>query len=434
MTASRIVRLVAVSALTALTNLGIPLAQAVSPPEIDDRLLPKPALPAPGRPTVQREVCTMVNGNPGPGRNQFADLDLPRVWRLTRGAGQRVAVIDTGVSRHRRLPDVVAGGDYVFTGDGTQDCDAHGTLVAGILAAAADSKTDNFSGLAPDVTLISIRQSSSKFAPTSDPSNSGIGDVDTMARAVRTAADLGASVINISSVACVPVTSPLDDRALGAALAYAVDVKNAVVVAAAGNTGGGGQCPPQRPDASWQNISVAVSPAWYDDYVLTVGSVDFAGVPSTFTLAGPWVDVAATGEAVTSLSSAPLSGTSYAAPVVSGVAALIRARFPALTARQVMQRIESTAHHPSAGWNPLVGNGTVDVLAAVSTDSSMTATAKPPPARVPIGAPAPGPTNSRARDTALHGAAICLVALICALIIGAAKRRLRGSRDDVAGD
>lgn len=431
---SRLVRLVAVSALTASSNLGMPLAQAVSPPEIDDRLLPKPALPAPPRPTVQREVCTMMTGDPRPGRNQLADMDLPRVWQLTRGAGQRVAVIDTGVSPHRRLPDVVPGGDYVFTGDGTQDCDAHGTLVAGIISAAPDSKTDSFSGVAPDVALVSIRQSSSKFAATSDPSSSGIGDVDTMARAVRTAADLGASVINISSVACVPVTTALDDRALGAALAYAVDVKNAVVVAAAGNTGAA-QCPPQRPDATWQTISVAVSPAWYDDYVLTVGSVNADGAPSAFTLAGPWVDVAAIGESVTSLSSAPLSGTSYAAPIVSGLAALIRARFPALTARQVMQRIESTAHHPPAGWNPSVGNGTVDVLAAVSTDSSPPANiAKPPPAHLPVGIPAPRATNSRARDTALRGAALCLVALICALIVGAAERGLRVSRDDVTGD
>ena len=64
-------------------------------------------------------------------------------------------------------------GDYVFTGDGTQDCDAHGTLVAGIIAAAADSKSDTFSGVAPDVTLISIRQSSAKFAPASAPVEPG---------------------------------------------------------------------------------------------------------------------------------------------------------------------------------------------------------------------------------------------------------------------
>ncbi len=430
-------RLLTVSVLAALSQLATPSAYAVSPPQIDDRWLPKPAFPAPPWPTVQREVCTVMMEEPEPNRHQLVDLvDLPRIWQLTRGAGQRVAVIDTGVSRHRRLPDVVPGGDYVSTGDGTQDCDAHGTLVAGIIAAAADSKADSFSGVAPEATLISIRQSSAKFAPADDRSRTGMGDVATMAKAVRTAADLGASVINISSVACVPVASALDDRALGAALAYAVDVKNAVVVAAAGNTGGTAQCPPQRPDATWETVTVAVSPAWYDDYVLTVGSVNAEGTPSEFTLAGPWVDVAATGEAVTSLGSQPVSGTSYAAPVVSGLAALIRARFPALTARQVMQRIESTAHHPPAGWDPLVGHGTIDALAAVSTDSSPPAnTPKPAPAPVPTAAPPPPkPPNSPARDTALRGAAVCLVVLVAAFAAGAARGGLRVSRNRVPGD
>jgi membrane-anchored mycosin MYCP len=374
----------------------------------------------------------------GTGRDQLANLDLARVWQLSRGAGQRVAVIDTGVSRHRRLPAVVPGGDYVFTGDGTQDCDAHGTLVAGIIATAADS--DGFSGVAPDVTLISIRQSSAKFGLASDPSSSGVGDVDTMARAVRTAADLGASVINISSIACVPVASAPDDRALGAALAYAVDVKNAVIVAAAGNTGGAGQCPPQRADATWQTATVAVSPAWYDDYVLTVGSVNSDGAPSAFTLAGPWVDVAAIGEGMTSLGSASLSGTSFATPIVSGLAALIRARFPALSARQVMKRIESTAHHPPGGWDPFVGNGAVDVLAAISTDSTPQAnTSKSSPAPVPLTPqPSPRPANAPGRDTALRGAAVCLVALLAVLLVGAAKtrspRRSTSRRNRVSGD
>lgn len=370
MIATRLVRLLAAAALAALVVPGSPWAQAVSPPQIDDTLLPKPALPAPPWPTVQREVCATIPAGSTTGRGQLAGLDdLPRVWQLTRGAGQRIAVIDTGVSRQRRLPDVVAGGDYVAGGDGTQDCDAHGTLVAAIIAARPDSAADGFGGVAPEATLISIRQSSAKFAPAGARSRAGVGDVDTMAKAIRTAADLGASVINVSSVACVPVASAPDDRALGAALAYAVDVKNAVIVAAAGNTGGAAQCPPQRPDATWQTVSVVASPAWYDDYVLTVGSVSADGTPSAFTLAGPWVDVAALGEAVTPLGSEPVSGTSYAAPLVSGVAALIRARFPALTARQVMQRIESTAHHPPAGWDPLVGSGTIDALAAISTDA-----------------------------------------------------------------
>ena len=416
---SRVVRLLAVSALTALATLGMPLAQAVSPPAIDGQRLPQPAAPSPAQPTVQREVCDALSANPGEpghGHDQLADLDLPRVWQLTRGAGQRVAIIDTGVARHPRLPNLVPGGDYVSTGDGTQDCDAHGTVVAGIL-----------SGVAPDVTLISIRQSSAKFGPA-DRSGAGVGDVDTMARAVRTAADLGASVINISSVACVPAATPLDDRALGAALAYAVDVKNAVVVAPAGNTGGAAGCPAQQPNATWETVRVAVSPAWYDDYVLTVGSVNTEGAPSAFTLAGPWVDVAATGEGVSVFGSAPLSGTSYAAPVVSGLAALIRARFPNWSARQVTQRIQSTAHHPPPGWDPFVGNGTVDAPAAVSTDSTPSATSAPRTPPVAIGAPPRSaqsrPSDARVRAVALRGAAIGLAALVLTLV----SLRLGGPR------
>ncbi|WP_204081007.1 type VII secretion-associated serine protease mycosin [Mycobacterium riyadhense] len=456
MKTSQLMRLLVIAALTVLSQCTAPSARAVSPPPIDERRLPVPALPAPQQPTVQREICTVAKeaSDRADLPAQLADLDLAQIWQLTRGAGQRVAVIDTGVSRHRRLSDLVAGGDYVANGDGTQDCDAHGTLVAGIIAAAPSSTTDRFSGMAPDVTLISIRQSSAKFAPVGDRSGSGVGDVDTLAKAVRTAADLGASVINISSVACVPAADALDDRALGAALAYAVDVKNTVVVAAAGNSGGGAQCPAQHPDMTRDTVTVAVSPAWYDDYVLTVGSVNVKGEPSAFTLAGPWVDVAATGEGVTSLSpvgdglvngidgqhgSEPLSGTSYAAPVVSGLAALIRARFPSLSARQVMARIEATAHHPPSGWDPLVGNGTVDALAAVSTG---TTPPSPSPAEVatpvamPIGKPpTPKPLNNRARDTAFGGAAICLVALVATLGLGAVSgRKPRLRQHGVAGN
>lgn len=458
----RTVLLLVMTTLIAASQWATPPAQAVSPPPIDENWLPEPAVPAPPQPTVQREVCAAITAESASAAQraatpaQLADLDLPRVWQLTRGAGQRVAVIDTGVARHRRLPKVVAGGDYVFTGDGTQDCDAHGTLVAGIIGATADSEKDGFHGVAPDVTLISIRQSSAKFAPATGPPSTGVGDVDTMAQAVRTAADLGASVINISAVACVPVEAALDDRALGAALAYAVDVHDAVIVAAAGNTGGTSPCPPQRSDITPDSATVAVSPAWYDDFVLTVGSVDTQGAPSTFTLAGPWVDVAATGEGITSLSpigngiitsvdgrdgSPPLSGTSYAAPIVSGVAALIRARFPTLTARQVMHRIESTAHHPPAGWDPFVGNGTVDALAAVSTGAlpqAGTVAADPRPVQSPAPAtrrPTPGTPERSRRNVAFGGAAACLLVLVAALAMGTRAIRLRRpGRDGVARD
>jgi membrane-anchored mycosin MYCP len=447
MTSARV--LAALLQCVALPLWAAPAAYAVTPPPIDNSRLPKPAPPTPPQPTVQREMCAVPSMTPGPGRSsdtshgsgQLAGLDLPQVWELTRGSGQRVAVIDTGISPHPRLPDTAAGGDYVFSGDGTQDCDGHGTAVAGIIAAAPDpNHADGFSGVAPDVSLISIRQSSTKFGPVADPSSSGFGDVETMAKAVRTATDAGASVINISSIACLPAETALDDRALGAALSYAVDVKNTVVVAAAGNTNGAGQCPAQQPDTTWDTVKVVVSPAWYDDYVLTVGSVNAHSEPSSFTLAGPWVDVAAPGENVISLSPsgngivntleshggpAALSGTSYAAPVVSGLAALIRSRFPAMTAREVMQRIVATAHHPPAGWDPLVGAGLVDFLAAVSTEPPPSRAPRPPGSPAPILPPAAsGQREHSARNTAFTGAASCLAVVVAVLTTGVLRLRL----------
>lgn len=397
-------------------------ANALAPPPVDDRWLPAATPPTPPEPTVQRSACPVLTDAPATGPTQLSGLGLAAVWPLTRGAGVTVAVIDTGVAPHRQLPDLLPGGDYVTAGvpagaapgapagtagAGEQDCDGHGTLVAGIIAARPDVAGAGFSGVAPAATVLSIRQSSTVYGPAADASRSGVGDVDTLAAAVRTAADRGAAVINISVVACLADGAGLDDRALGAALAYAVDVKDAVVVAAAGNTAGPGRCPAQPVDTTRARAPVAVSPAWYDDYVLAVGSVDPAGQPSTFTLAGPWLDVAAPGEAVVSLNPSgaglvsvrpgpggpePLFGTSYAAPVVSGLAALIRARFPDWPARKVVQRIKQTAHPASAGWNPVVGRGVIDPLAAVS-DGPGTPPGPPadPPAAVPTGPPMTAP-------------------------------------------
>lgn len=438
-------RLSAVAALAAAALWLAPAAGAVSPPVVDPARLPGPATPAPPWPTVRHEPCVATGGLPAaaaPG-TQLADLGLDRVWPLTRGAGQTVAIIDTGVARHRLLPRLIGGGDYVTTGDGTADCDGHGTLVAGIVGAAPE---DGFGGIAPEATLIAIRQSSVRFraadAARGTPM-SGVGDVETLARAVRTAADMGATVINISTVACLPAGDGMDDAALGAALAYAVDVKNAVVVAAAGNVGPRcGQNP--LSGAGWDELATVTSPGWYDDHVLTVGSVAPDGSPSAFTLAGPWVDVAAPGEGVVSLDPggeglidtlpgsgepAPIAGTSYAAPVVAGIVALVRARRPELTARQVMRLIEDTARRPPSGWNPVVGHGIVDAVHAVTGGRPDTPAVTAAP--LVVAPPAAPPRDGR---TALRIAAVCVGA---ALVVAVTERRRvasRRGRDGVALD
>lgn len=438
-------RFLAAATLLAVGVGVAPPAHALDRPVIDGSRLPAPAAPAPPTATRQRQTCAVPPDHRGPATaaNAVAMLGLDAAWNITRGQGQRVAVIDTGVARHPRLARLEGAGDYVGIGDGTQDCDGHGTIVAGIIAAAPDSADGvGFAGIAPEATVLSIRQSSTKFGPAHDATAVGFGDVETLAMAVRTAADQGATVINISSVACR--TGALEDRALGAALAYAVDVKDAVVVTAAGNVGGAAQCPPQPADgaARWDSATVAVSPAWYDDYVLTVGSVDADGAASAFTLAGPWVDVGAPGEHLISLNPAgggvtatlptpdgdrPLSGTSYAAPVVSGLAALIRSRFPELRARQVMHRIETSAQRPGHGWDPAIGNGVIDPLRALDGEPITAA-----PSAEALGRPIePERRSGRdpdARTAALLGAGGCAVVLLAASTL---PGRRRGSHDVV---
>ncbi|TRW81837.1 type VII secretion-associated serine protease mycosin [Mycolicibacterium sp. 018/SC-01/001] len=409
-------------------------AASVSPPPIDSSRLPPSGSARPPRPTEQRVDCVAVRAATSAGHVLEG---ASAVWPLTRGAGQTVAVIDTGVARHRRLPHLIPGGDFVSTGDGTADCDGHGTIVAGLIGASPDA-TDGFAGVAPEATLLAIRQSSNKFDIDGGSAGSGVGDVDTLAAAVRLAADLGATVITISSVACLAADPGLDDRALGAALAYAVDIANAVVVSAAGNVGGPGQCPEQN----GADVTVVASPAWYDDYVLTVGSSRADGSASEFSLAGPWVDVAAPGENVVSLaaasdglvdssvSGARLSGTSYAAPLVAGLAALVRARHPELTARQVMTRIEDTARHPANGWSPAVGHGVIDVPAAVGGIAP-----EDPARRSPTSTALSGlPIHEVAHATAspVRAVALCAGLVGAVAILAAALGRSRSRDDDVA--
>lgn len=370
-----------------------------------------PGIPAaagePVRPTVQRQVCTVPGFAAGAAATQLDGLGLGAVWEFTRGAGQQIAVIDTGVASHRRLPRLTGGGDYVAAGgDGTRDCDGHGTLVAGIVAAAAEPGTDRFSGVAPEAGVIAIRQASARFGPAAEPGRTGVGELGTLAAAVRAAADAGATVIAITSTACPPATER-DQGAFGAALAHAVAVRGAVVVAPAGDTGD--DCAAGR-----------------DRRVLTVGSVDAAGRPSAFSRAGPWVDVAAPGEAVLSLGpvgdalantvdGGPIGGTGYAAAVVAGVAALVRARFPDFSPRQVIDRITATAHHPPGGRNDAVGSGPIDPLAAISTGAPPAAPRPPAPVAAPQVAPEI-PARPAGRRTALIGSAAVGVTLVLAVI------------------
>lgn len=549
------------AALTAVMTLvsvstNVPVAQAIVPPSVDPALVPAVGDPGPDEPMRRSNSCSTPITVNNPDVSQMAPgfdlLSISKAWQYSTGNGVPVAVIDTGVTPNPRLP-VVGGGDFIMGAEaglnGLQDCDAHGTIVASIIAAAPqgilpmprpipgaaafpppagpppavfapappvdvpgpvppppppapvtitqtapppppapapppppppddpgvapqngppDPQTDDepavpppppgapdgVVGVAPNATIISIRQSSRAFEPV-NPTTGGnqeervkAGTLSTLAKAIVRAADMGAKVINISVTACVPAAATLDQRALGAALWYASTVKDAVVVAAAGNDGEGGcdnnpMYDPLNPNdpRDWTQVKVVSSPSWFSDYVLSVGGVDATGAPIDKSMSGPWVSAAAPGTHIMGLSpqgggpvnaypptkagekNLPFWGTSFSAAYVSGVAALVRAKFPELTAHQVINRIVQTAHNPPAGVDNKVGYGMVDPVAALTFNI-------PPGERLPPGsqsrvitpAPAPPPPDHRARNMAA-GLIAVLAGGVLVVAIGARIRK-----------
>ncbi|GEL22747.1 mycosin-4 [Pseudonocardia sulfidoxydans NBRC 16205] len=368
-----------------ITALAVAVMLALGPLPAVDAPLPDgtaPRVPATGLQAPQ--ACEDSGGAPGPRvpDTQVAALGLDAAHRLATGRGVRVAVIDTGIAPHPRLDGRVTGvGDYVRGGSGLEDCDGHGTAVAGLLAASPNAD-DGFRGVAPDATLLSIRQSSRRY--TLGGSSTGVGNVDTLADALVLAVRAGADVVNVSEAGCVtPAVAEDAAPPLRAALRFAAD-HDVVVVAAAGNVGGGGCL----------DGEVAL-PGWLGEDVLTVGALDARGGPAPFGVRGPWVDIAAPGAGLDTLgvpggfTREPVRGTSFAAPFVAGTAALLTQQRPDASAREIVGTILATARPLPSATRDAVGSGVVDPVAALSlhptTDAPAAGTgaAQPRPAHTP---------------------------------------------------
>lgn len=317
-------------------------------------------------------------------------LRFPELSRFATGKGVRVAVIDTGVANHDFFGGrLTGGGDYVKKGgDGLEDCDGHGTEVAGIIAAAPNNPEIGFRGIAPEAEIVSIRQTSGSYEFKDPGTNQtvGAGNLTTLAKSIVRAANTDrVKVINISINNCRSADAPTTDveQSLQAALRYAVEEKDVVVVASAGNFPEDLCSEQNGPDP--QHPTRIVFPCWYAEYVMCVGAVGKNGELAEFSIEGPWVAVAAPGTEIISLDPgnpralanqtfddkgkpAPIQGTSFSAPYVAGLAALVRQHFPELTAKQVMYRIKTTAAHPAAtgGHDNSVGYGMINPVAALT--------------------------------------------------------------------
>ncbi|MDQ8707886.1 type VII secretion-associated serine protease mycosin [Streptomyces sp. LHD-70] len=342
---------------------------------------------------------------------------LDELWRTTKGKGVRVAVIDTGVDNTnvqlKSAVDAKSGRNFLKGGkatDGTLDEVGHGTKVAGIIAARPREGT-GFVGLAPEATIIPIRQN--------DEKNSG--DEDTMAKAIDHAIAEKARVINISQ----DTEKPLDaDSALARAVRRALD-RDIVIVASAGNDGLNGRAKKTYPAAFGGVLAVAASDRNNERAAFSQPG-DFVGV------AAPGVDIVST---VPRGGQCSDNGTSFSAPYVSGVAALLRAEHPTWTAKRVIAQIQQTAERSINGRDNYVGWGVVDPVRALTEDDAPIESPSPDPGPPPAEAPEPADLaigeTPQERDeryaTYGIGAAVVLITVVVGAAITARDARRRRS-------
>ncbi len=299
-------------------------------------------------------------------------------WDVSRGSPTiTVAVVDSGISAaHPELAGrIVSGYDFVNGDADASDDQGHGTHVAGIIAAAMDNG-EGLTGVAPEVSLMPVKALNAM----------NTGSWADIAAGIVYAADQGAQIINLS------LGGPVDDMVLLDAVRYAAG-KGALLIAAAGNVPDGG----------------AFYPASYPE-VMAVGATDSNDVRWTSCNYGDYLDVAAPGAGIwstywTAASPATYmfkSGTSMAAGYVSGLAALLLAVNPTLTAADLRQIMRETADDlGEPGPDLLYGAGRINAGTALGAAGSWlpatpapTPTATPTPTETPTETPTPTATST----------------------------------------
>lgn len=304
-------------------------------------------------------------------------INAPGAWDITTGTTDIViAVLDSGVQlSHPDLEaNLIDGYDFVNEDSNPEDDFGHGTHVASIIAGV----TNNGVGVA-GVNW------QARLMPIKVLNEAGIGSVSHIIDGIEWAVDNGADIINLS------LGSPYPSRALRQTVTNAIR-RGVVIVAASGN--------------EYEEQNRLSYPAAYDD-VLAVGAVNEEGQHASFSSSGdhlhivaPGVNILAATWSGSGADYAWYSGTSMAAPIISGVVGLLLTMNEDLTSHEVVTALTNTAQDVGEpGWDPLTGYGIVDAESAILNVRAAQPTSTPAntPTNTPTYTATNTPTNTPSR-------------------------------------
>ena len=352
-------------------------------------------------------------------RNQqwmLSALEISRAHDYSEGANVTVGLIDTGVDAgHPDLTGSVLAGIDLTSGSprptGRADTNGHGTAMAGLIVGHGHGvgQTDGVLGIAPRASLLPIRTSVGS-----------LGLVQNTAEAIDWAAAHGARVI------CMAFGSPQPSAAVETAIEHAYE-KDIVLIAAAGNTVEGAR--------------FVQYPAAYPDVIAVAGTDQLGQRAATsvegnsLSIAAPSTGIVSTGVNHTYISS---DGTSNAAAIVAGAAALVRSRFPNLSASQVVDRLTATAIDKGPpGHDDEYGYGLLNIDAALTAELPSATPSVSAPSNTSASLPAPrssAPSSAVAASPESDSTTtivIVVIAIVFAMTVGAGlvvRRRARPRR------
>ncbi|WP_084557412.1 S8 family peptidase [Hamadaea tsunoensis] len=346
--------------------------------------------------------CASASDDVATGQWYASFLNLDAAQQLATGDGERVALIDTGVdyTHPALMGSIDPGANFAAERDdhGLSDSDGHGTSLAGLIVGHGRIR-----GVAPRARVVSVPNGTV----------SGLPGPNVTAQAIEWVIAHGIKIVCIaSSVSPDPIMEQTIRHAMGA---------DVVIVAAVGNE-----------SAKAGVVYPASAPG-----VLAVGGTDRGGKLSSISATGPDVGIVAPSDHISVArphnAYAVTTGTSNSSAIVAGAVALIRGKYPRLSAQQVISALTSTAiDEGQPGRDFDYGFGRIDIVAALKKAGTMQPQASPQPSTsaptstsvtVTATSPDPKPGLSTPLLVVIIAAGLLAAAVIVVLVVGLARRR-----------